>query len=63
LREKLKYGSVVISDDMPMDAIRQFYRFEEALYLAVHAGIDMILIANNTIYDTTAIPKAIGAIR
>lgn len=51
LREQLGYDGVVISDDMQMGAIRQYYGFEQAVELAIKAGVDILAIANNSIYD------------
>lgn len=51
LREKLKYDGVVISDDMQMAAISEHYGFETALKLTINAGVDIILIANNSSYE------------
>ena len=42
---------MVISDDMDMKAISAEYSRETALELALNAGNDIILIANNLIYD------------
>lgn len=51
LREQLHYDGVVITDDMQMGAIRQYYRFEQAIELAVNAGVDILAFANNTVFD------------
>lgn len=48
LREKLKYDGVVLSDDMGMKAITDEYGFETALLKTVEAGVDIIIISNNT---------------
>ena len=48
LREKLKYDGVVLSDDMGMKAITDEYGFETALLKTVDAGVDIIVISNNT---------------
>jgi beta-N-acetylhexosaminidase len=54
LRSELGFEGVVISDDMQMGAIREHYGFEEAIELAVHAGVDILAIANNGVeYDET----------
>ena len=63
LREKLGYDGVVISDDMQMGAIRKYFGFEQAILLAVNAGVDILIIANNTIYDRTAVSQALTAIQ
>ncbi len=48
LRNFLGYEGVVVSDDMQMHAISKHYGFEEALVRCINAGVDMVMIANNT---------------
>jgi len=48
LRDFLGYDGVVVSDDMQMHAISKHYGFEEALVMSINAGVDMVMIANNT---------------
>jgi beta-N-acetylhexosaminidase len=47
LRDELGFEGVVISDDMQMGAITEHYGFEEALILAVNAGVDILALSNN----------------
>jgi len=58
LREKLKFDGVIISDDMQMGAIVNYYGFEKAIQLALEAGIDILAFANNSVYDEDAARKA-----
>lgn len=51
LREEMRFSGLVISDDMEMKAISAEYGRETALELALNAGIDIILMANNQSYD------------
>jgi beta-N-acetylhexosaminidase len=51
LRRELGFTGAVISDDMDMKAISAEYDRETALELALNAGSDIILIANNLAYD------------
>jgi len=51
LRQELGFGGLVVSDDMDMKAISVEYSREKALELALNAGIDIILMANNLSYD------------
>jgi beta-N-acetylhexosaminidase len=51
LRQELGFKGVVISDDMDMKAISAEYDRETVLELALNAGNDIILMANNQIYD------------
>jgi beta-N-acetylhexosaminidase len=51
LRRELGFKGVVISDDLDMRAISAEYSRERALELALNAGNDILLIANNLAYD------------
>jgi beta-N-acetylhexosaminidase len=51
LRQEMRFGGLVISDDMDMKAISEEYGRETALTLALNAGIDIILMANHQVYD------------
>ena len=46
LRDRLGYKGVIVSDDLQMGAIRAVYAWEEAVALAVAAGIDLLMIAD-----------------
>ena len=48
LRKKLNYDGVVISDDMGMKAITDKFGLETALLKTIEAGVDIIVISNNT---------------
>ena len=48
LRGALGFGGVVVSDDLLMGAIRDRYGLEQAAVLALKAGVDVLLISNNT---------------
>lgn len=52
LREKLGFQGVILSDSMNMFAIRKNYAPDEAAVLAVLAGVDMIMLAEEH-YDHT----------
>ncbi|HEY7317661.1 MAG TPA: beta-N-acetylhexosaminidase [Candidatus Binatia bacterium] len=54
LRGELNYPGVVFSDDMEMKAISEHYGMEEAVLLAVRAGIDVMLFGHE-------LPRAIRA--
>jgi beta-N-acetylhexosaminidase len=47
LRKTLKFDGVVFSDDMQMHAITKHYGLEEAIKLAVNAGVDILTFSNN----------------
>jgi beta-N-acetylhexosaminidase len=47
LRERLGYDGVVITDDMLMGAIANFYTFEQGVEAAILAGADVVAISQN----------------
>jgi beta-N-acetylhexosaminidase len=47
LRSQLHYQGVVFSDDMQMHAIAKNYGLEEAIRLAILAGVDIMTFSNN----------------
>ena len=51
LRTELGFDGVVITDDLQMNAIRQHYGLRGAILLAVQAGVDIMMFANNSVYD------------
>lgn len=63
LREGLGWHGVVISDDLQMKAISGNYDLEEAIRLAVEAGIDIILLGNNLEWDGELPQKAFAALK
>lgn len=46
LRERLQFSGVIITDDMQMLAIRDHYGLKQAITLAINAGADMLMFAN-----------------
>jgi beta-N-acetylhexosaminidase len=63
LREDLNYDGVVISDDMQMGAIVNHYGFEKAIQKAIEAGVDILVFANNSVYEEDVAARAIDVIR
>ena len=63
LRKELNYDGVVISDDMQMGAIINHYGFEMAVRKAIEAGVDILVFANNSVYEEDVARRAIGVIR
>ena len=47
LREKLHFDGVVFTDDMQMHAITKHYGLEDAIRLAIQAGVDIMTFSNN----------------
>lgn len=63
LRNKLQFDGVIISDDMNMKAISHYYGLETAIELAINAGVDILMFANNISYDENIATKAISIIK
>jgi len=63
LREGLAYDGPVISDDMQMKAISANFGFEEAILKALAAGVDILVFANNSVFDADVAASASGIIR
>jgi beta-N-acetylhexosaminidase len=53
LRDRLGWTGVVITDDLGAEAIASRYSQEEAVALALEAGNDLLLFANQTVYVPT----------
>jgi beta-N-acetylhexosaminidase len=47
LRKQMGFNGVVFSDDMQMQAITRHYGLEEAIRLAINAGVDILCFSNN----------------
>jgi beta-N-acetylhexosaminidase len=64
LRDTLGYDGPVVSDDLRMGAIQKEYGLETAAVLALQAGVDILLIAEDRLPDgRSASDVALGAIR
>jgi len=62
LRGELGYDGVVISDDMQMGAIRKAYGYTDAVRLAILAGIDVLTIANEQVFEAGIVGRTIDII-
>lgn len=64
LRKRLKFDGLVFSDDMQMHAITKHYGLEEAIKLAINAGIDIMTFSNNiTGSEERTVDKVHGIIK
>ncbi len=63
LRDSLQYNGVLFSDDMQMDAIRTFYGLEFAIEKAILAGVDILVFANNSVYQPDIVPDVVNIIK
>ncbi len=62
LRESLGFEGVIVSDDMNMKAITDHFGLEEAIFLSIDAGVDVLIFANNLTYDEDIAVKALDII-
>lgn len=62
LRGFLNYQGVVFTDDMQMHAISKNFGFEESIKMAINAGVDVMLFANNVPGNEKRSPKQIHGI-
>jgi len=62
LRHDIGYGGVVISDDMQMGAIRQQYGYADAVRLAILAGVDVLTIANQQVFEADIVSRTVDII-
>jgi beta-N-acetylhexosaminidase len=63
LRQDMGFEGVVISDDMQMKAIATRYGLETAIGQAIVAGVDILLFANNSVYEEDIAARAVKTIR
>jgi beta-N-acetylhexosaminidase len=63
LREKLNFKGIIITDDLQMKAIRLAYDMKTAVKLAIQAGADLLLFANQDFYEEDIAPKVIQIIK
>jgi beta-N-acetylhexosaminidase len=63
LRQEMGFDGVVISDDMQMKAIASRYGLETAIGQAILAGVDILLFANNSVYEEDIAARAVTTIR
>lgn len=63
LREGLAFDGPVISDDMQMKAISANYGFEDAILKGIAAGVDILVFANNSVFDPGVAASAFETIR
>ena len=48
LRKEIGFKGIIISDDMQMEAITNYYGIEEATIKAINSGCDIVLFSNNS---------------
>jgi beta-N-acetylhexosaminidase len=62
LRGRLGFDGVVLSDDMEMKAISSRYGLEQAIQLAIEAGVDVLCFGNNMNFDADIGERVSGII-
>ena len=62
LRGQLGWDGLVISDDMQMGAIRDAYGYADAVRLAILAGVDVLTIAQQQVYEPGIVETTIDLI-
>jgi beta-N-acetylhexosaminidase len=62
LREQIGFDGVVLSDDMQMGAIRDAYGYPEAVALAIEAGVDILTIANQIVFEEGIVARTVDII-
>ena len=62
LRNSIGFNGVLFSDDMQMDAIRNYYGLEASIEKAILAGVDVLIFANNSVYDPDIVPTSVEII-
>jgi beta-N-acetylhexosaminidase len=62
LREQLGWDGLVLSDDMQMGAIRDAFGYRDAVRLAINAGVDVLTIANQLVFEEGIVPRTIDLI-
>lgn len=63
LRDSLGFDGLLFSDDMQMEAIRSFFGLEEAIKMAIQAGVDILVFGNNSVYEREIVPNAVQIIK
>jgi len=63
LRQEMGFKGVVVSDDMNMAAIIDYYDLGEAVIMALQAGVDIVAIANANQHDPEIAPKIMDVIK
>lgn len=60
LRQQLNYNGVVVTDDLQMQGLTQFFDYKTIVEKSILAGVDIILVSNNLDYDPEITPTTIN---
>lgn len=62
LRQDLGYDGVVVTDDLQMEGLTQFFDYPTIVERSILAGVDIVLVSNNPVYDPDVTPYTINHI-
>ena len=62
LREGLGFDGVVVTDDLQMQGLTQFFDYQTIVEKSILAGVDIILVSNNLEYDPEVVPTTISQV-
>jgi beta-N-acetylhexosaminidase len=62
LRGELGWAGVVVTDDLQAAAITRHFGRDDAVILALEAGNDLLLLANQQVYDKGVVDRVIGVV-
>lgn len=62
LRDRLGYDGLIVTDDLGMDAITERYGTEDSAVMAVGAGADLLIFANQRAGDNTLVDRVIATL-
>jgi beta-N-acetylhexosaminidase len=62
LRRELAWDGVVVTDDLGAAAITEAFGADEAVLLALEAGNDLLLFANQQVYDPRVVDRVVEAV-
>jgi len=62
LRGELGWDGIVVTDDLQAAAITEAFGRDEAILLALEAGNDLLLFANQQVYDSTLVSRVVKVV-
>ncbi len=63
LRQQLGFDGVVVTDDLQMQGLTQFFDYKTIVERSILAGVDIILVSNNLNYDPEITPTTINHVK
>jgi beta-N-acetylhexosaminidase len=63
LRGELGWNGIVVTDDLQAAAITKAFGRDEAILLALEAGNDLLLFANQQLYDPKLVARVVTVVR